>query len=177
MGNSNNLASVAVSEADKIKAINKELSKFYLKYEDLPARTQQYLLRAEDFFIDQLDELNKTFSTFKSVDFTVDAFCQYAGIARSTIYKKNSNGMKSYKAVIDFINSKSPNCEQIRLRLMRDYIRTSTTDQKLLNSLLAKEVERMQIKRELEDKNEQIKSLEAQLQAYKKQLQNLKFMS
>lgn len=47
MGNRNNLASADVSEADKIKAINKELSKFSQKYEDLPPRTQKYLLLLE----------------------------------------------------------------------------------------------------------------------------------
>ena len=52
--------------------------------------------------------------------------------------------------------------------MLRDYIRTRTTDQKLMTSLLEKEVERMNLKQELEDKNEQIKSLEAQLKAYKK---------
>ena len=47
--------------------------------------------------------------------------------------------------------------------MLRDYVRTGTTDQKLMTSLLEKEVERMNLKQELKDKNEQIKSLEAQL--------------
>ena len=61
--------------------------------------------------------------------------------------------------------------------MLRDYIRTGTTDQKLMTSLLEKEVERMNLKQELEDKNEQIKSLEAQLKAYKKSSENSRKMS
>ena len=37
--------------------------------------------------------------------------------------------------------------------MLRDYIRTGTTDQKLMTSLLEKEVERMNLKQELEDKD------------------------
>ena len=61
--------------------------------------------------------------------------------------------------------------------MLRDYIRTGTTDQKLMTSLLEKEVERMNLKQELEDKNEQIKSLEAQLKAYKKAAENSRKMN
>lgn len=109
----------------------------------------------------------------KDIDFTVDSFCKYTGIARSTISKKNSNGLKAYDAVIYFINSKSSSADQTRLSMLRDYIRTGSTDQKLMTSLLEKEVERMNLKQELEDKNEQIKSLKA----YKKSAENSRKMS
>ena len=177
MGHNENRRSSEIHEETKVKEINKELSKFSLSFQDLPKKTQQYLLKAEDFFIDQLDDMRRALDNLKDIDFTVDSFCKYAGIARSTIYKKNSNGLKAYDAVIYFINSKSSSADQTRLSMLRDYIRTGTTDQKLMTSLLEKEVERMNLKQELEDKNEQIKSLEAQLKAYKKSAENSRKMS
>ena len=92
MGNCNNLASADVSEADKIKAINKELSKFSQKYEDLPPRTQKYLLLAEDFLIDQSSQMNRLFKDFKSVSFSVDVFCTYAGITRQAYIRRIQTG-------------------------------------------------------------------------------------
>ena len=177
MGNFNNLASADVSEADKIKAINKELSKFSQKYEDLPPRTQKYLLLAEDFLIDQSSQMNRLFKDFKSVSFSVDVFCTYAGITRQALYKKNSNRQQSYKPVIDFINSAGPKCESKRQEVIRDYIRSGTIDQQLMNSLLSKEAERMKIKRELEEKNAQIRTLEAKVKALERQLNNMHRMS
>ena len=46
-----------------------------------------------------------------------------------------------------------------------------------MNSLLSKEAERMKIKRELEEKNAQIRTLEAKVKALERQLNNMHRMS
>ena len=121
--------------------------------------------------------MNRLFKDFKSVSFSVDVFCTYAGITRQALYKKNSNRQQSYKPVIDFINSAGPKCESKRQEVIRDYIRSGTIDQQLMNSLLSKEAERMKIKRELEEKNAQIRTLEAKVKALERQLNNMHRMS
>ena len=66
MGENNNRKSETITEKEKIKEINKELSKFSLTYNELPERTQKYILRAEDFFIDQNDKMIEMFNEVKS---------------------------------------------------------------------------------------------------------------
>ena len=177
MGENNNRKSETITEKEKIKEINKELSKYSIRFEDLPAKTQKYIIEAENFFKNQDEQLEKIFKQFKSISFSIDAFCKYTGITRQALYKKNSNKQQSYKQVIDYINSVGPKYEAKRQQLIRDYIRTGTIDQKLMNSLLEKEIERMFIKRELDEKEAQIRTLESQVKNLERQLLNLEKMS
>lgn len=159
---------------NQLNQLKRELTVLGIEYDDLDNKNKNKMQEAFLYCKEQCENLHITISQLVSVDINISDFTKSLNISRGALYKKDSEQNSVYASVISYLNDQSAKFNNDKLNLLKRIINENSEDKKLLEQLMVREIQFIEMKNNLNLALNENKSLRNQIEKMNKQTVKLK---